>query len=171
MSTTETIVGQQIDAPVDLDPPPAWLPLVRGDGTFLQGEETQEHNWPASLFIFLMNLTALGLGAGAAGSALVALGTLMAGEWELGGLLALLTVGLVLGCVVQRGLSRHVKHFSRWGWYGAMVELGLMMLSNVSMMISEPSSIAGGAFAIGINLLWMAYFWERRADFDVDLGS
>ena len=25
-------------------------------------------------------------------------------------------------------------------------------------------------FSIGINLLWMSYFWRRRADFGIDIG-
>ncbi|HEX6040216.1 hypothetical protein [Longimicrobium sp.] len=169
MSHTETTFGQQqIDAAALEPPPSAWLPLTAGDRQ-LAGEAAPEHNWPASLFIFLTNLTAIGCGIGAVVVGFVAVALMWEGEWMQAGGAGLMAAGLALGCVVQRSLATNIRHFTRWGWYGAMAELALLTLSKVDMLLTEPAALAVAIIGIGIDLVWMAYFWERRADFDVDL--
>jgi hypothetical protein len=161
-TTTEAFAGARPDAP--LDPPPStWLPLTAGDAARGRELAQPEHGWPASWFIFLSNLAALACGVGAVG---VAVATFM--DLVPPGTGAALFAGLVVGAVVQGSLARHVKHFTRWGWYGAMAELALATLTKVSTVTENPSAIGGAAIGIIIDLLWMHYFWERRADFDVD---
>jgi hypothetical protein len=170
MSLTETTLGQEIDAPA-LEPAPAnWLPLTAGDQVALTREAVAEHGWPASIFIFLSYLTAVGLGVGAAGAALTGIVALVSADWPFAGFLLLATAGLSLGVVLQYSLAQHVRHFSRWGWYGVMVELACITLAKVNLLLTEPDAAAGGMAGIVIVLLWMAYFWKRRADFDVDVG-
>lgn len=171
MTLTETTLGQQVDPPAMEPSQSAWLPLTAGDQAALTRQAAPEHGWPASIFIFLSNLTAFGLAAGALGTAIALLVALFSGEWPFAGFMVLATAGLALGAVVQRGLAQHVKNFSRWGWYGAMAELAFVTLSKVNVLITEPEAAAGAVVGIVVDLLWMGYFWNHRADFDVDIGS
>lgn len=159
------------EAPADarpgapLEPAPAtWLPLTAGDAYLDRASAPPEHGWPGSWFIFLAGLMSIGMGVGAVGVII----TTMMGFLPLGkGLL--MAAGLALGCVVQGTLSSHVKSFSRWGWYGAMAELGFATLSKASLVVQDPSAIGSVAFVIVIDLLWMRYFWNHRADFGIDI--
>lgn len=173
MTLTEATPAYPLDAPAAPlpDPPPsAWLPLTAGDAASLQAAERPEHGWPGSLFVFLANLAALGLGLVALGAGLGVILFLLMGDWGPAGLAALACVGLSVGCVLQRTLASNVDHFTRWGWYGAMAELALVTLAKVQAIVTEPTDFVGPMIGIVLDLLWMAYFWERRADFDVDLG-
>jgi hypothetical protein len=172
MSLKEATVDQPLDAlDPPLDPPPAaWLPLTAADVAGVQGAERPEHEWPGSLFVFLGNLVAFGMGLGAAGSGLLAIAFLLMGDWGPAGLAALAVVGLAVGSALQRTLANHVDHFTRWGWYGVMAELALVILAKVQTIATEPTYFMGPLIGIILDLLWMGYFWERRADFDVDLS-
>lgn len=170
MSITPTPLAEPAEAPLPAPPPASvWLPLTVEDRRAATPEGAPEHNWPASLFIFLTRLTAFGLGLGAVGAVIGTVVMLISGEWGTAGLMALAALGLALGCVVQGTLARSVKNFTRWGWYGAMAELVFLTLSKVNVIVTEPSAMVGALFGIALDLLWMNYFWERRADFDVDL--
>lgn len=132
--------------------------VVVGD----RAEVKREHEWPGSLFFILSYVAAVGLGAGALGC--VAWGV-FTGEPGMAGL------GLMLGVggAVQWRLAKEVEHFSRWGWYGAMVELAAASLAKLWGMAH--GNVVGGAMGLGIDLLWMGYFWEFRGQFDIDLDS
>jgi hypothetical protein len=173
MTLTEATPAQQVDAldghPLD-SPPAAWLPLTAADVGSARGVERPEHGWPGSLFVFLANLAAFGMGLGALGSGLGIIFFLLMGDWGPAGLAALAFVGLSLGSVLQRTLANHVDHFTRWGWYGAMAELALVTFAKVDAIASDPTNFGGPMIGIVLDLLWMRYFWERRADFDVDLN-
>lgn len=131
-------------------------PLVVGEKPVTH----RQHEWPGSLFYSLAYLSAVGLGAGALGYAALALVNL---EPRRAGLALL----LALGAAVQSRLANEVEHFSRWGWYGAMVELGAAAAAKVWSMAE--GNFVGGAIGLCIDLAWMSYFWERRDEFDVDL--
>jgi predicted benzoate:H+ symporter BenE len=122
-------------------------------------EIRREHRWPGKWFYGLSYVMSVCLGVGAVGFAMgsvVNLQPVMAG-------FALL---LGLGSAVQWRLATEVQHFSRWGWYGVMVELSVASAANVWAM-EGGDSIVG----VAINLLWMRYFWKRRDQFDIDLGG
>lgn len=163
---TEALPAERLDA---VDPPPsAWLPLTAADVAGGGEERQPEHAWPGSLFIFLANLMAFGMGLGAVGASIGAVVSLFQGEWARAGLVAAAAVGLGLGSLVQRALGKHLSRFTRWGWYGAMGELGVASLAKVNAMVMTGD--AGGAlFGLVVDVLWMRYFWNRREDFGIDL--
>jgi hypothetical protein len=154
--------------PPDLSPPLSRadaFPITEGDAAGLRDERAPEHDWPGSLFILLANVTALGMVIGAV--AIVVIGVsnqdFMTPKWI--GIAALLLAGSVL----QRRLAANVQHFARWGWYGAMAELAFVTLAKVNVLLTDADGITA-LFGIAIDLLWMRYFWQHRADFDVELG-
>ena len=172
MTTTETTLGQEIDLPAaaTLDPPHAsWLPLTAGDADLGRDMAAPEHEWPGSLFIFLTKATSVFMGFGAVCGVLGLVYALVMGQPEIMGLAALAAVGFSIGCVVQGTLAKHVEHFTRWGWWGAMAELSLATLAKVGTIV-ESGSFVGPVIGIVIDLLWMNYFWSRRADFDIDIS-
>ena len=173
MTTTDTRSEEQLGATAgELDPTSsAWLALTTGDAAPGMDAVAPEHGWPGEWFVFLTNFMAVLLGIGAAGAMLGLVVTLLSGDMRLAGLAALVAVGMALGCAVQGSLARHVKHFSRLGWWGAMAELALAALTKVNMILTQPGDWGGAAIGIVIDLLWMGYFWERHGDFDVDLLS
>jgi hypothetical protein len=156
--------------PVPGQPAAVWLPLTAGDvGKAVdQSGKEPEHEWPASVFMFITNLTAIGLALGAVGCVIGVVVALAGGELGAAGLAGGLAVALALGSVIQLTLAKHVKNFSRWGWFGAMVELGIATLTKVASYVSEPANI-GMLMMIGLDVLWMRYFWNRREDFGVDI--
>ncbi|HYW13948.1 MAG TPA: hypothetical protein VE871_18435 [Longimicrobium sp.] len=172
-TTTEATLGQHGDgATLDLDPAPsasAALVLTAGDAAPDRAEGTPTHGWPGSLFIFLAHLSAFGLGAGAAIAAVLLVSMLFGGDLEMAGLAGLAAVGMGIGSYVQRTLADHLSHFSRWGWWGAMAELAAVTLTKVAALVTDPASIGGTGIGIVIDLLWLRYFWEHRADFDIDI--
>lgn len=133
-------------------------PLFVGD----RAEVAREHEWPGSLFYILSFVAAVGLAAGAVGC--VGWGVFTAEP-------GLVAVGLLMGigAGVQWRLATEVQHFSRWGWYGAMVELAAAAATKVWGMAE--GNVVGGLIGLCIDVAWMAYFWERRDEFDVDLGG
>ncbi|HEU0300241.1 MAG TPA: hypothetical protein VFR37_12320 [Longimicrobium sp.] len=132
-------------------------PLVVGD----EGVETTwKHEWPGRLFIVLSGITALGLAGSAVAGAVLGLN----GDVNLP-----LSVGIGVWAVLQWRLTKEVSRFSRWGWYGAMAELGGAAAAEVWAMAE--GDFVGGAIALVPGLLWMRYFWARRDQFDVDLGG
>lgn len=67
--------------------------------------------------------------------------------------------------VVHWRLGGKVGQFSRFGWYGAMFELAGATAAKVGLFG------IGGLLMSVFELLWMGYFWNRRAQFDVLLGG
>lgn len=171
MTTTEMDSGQRIDAAAGLEPPPAAGLSLTMDDQELTREAAPKHGWPGSLFVLVSNLLAIVGGLAAVWAGLVALMILASGEADVGGRAALVALSLALGCVLQRALATHVGRFSRWGWYGAMAELGFLALTKANAIVAEPDAAAGAIVGIVIDLLWMGYFWKHRADFDVDIGA
>jgi hypothetical protein len=171
MTTQATIADPRTDEQAaTLDPPPsAWLPLTAGDVARVRDTDAPEHGGPGQWFIFLGRLVAIGCAIGAVGSTVALVVALLAGEFQKAGWAALMVAGLALGSLVQSTLARHVEHFSRLGWWGAMAELSLATLSKVNVMVTKPDAFVGPLIGIVIDLLWMGYFWNRRADFGIDL--
>jgi hypothetical protein len=128
--------------------------LVMGD---VGVETARKHEWPGRLFIALSAAAALGVGVMAIVSAV----------WGVNGAPSpALGVAGGVWTVLQWRLTREVRRFSRWGWYGAMVELGGAAAAKVWAMAQ--GNVVGGAIGLCIDVLWMKYFWDRRDQFDVD---
>lgn len=123
-------------------------------------EVERTHEWPGSMFIILSYVAAVGLAASAVGS--VGWG-LFSGEPDL----SLWAVGAGAWSVLQWRLATAVQRFSRWGWYGAMAELGAAAAAKV-WTIASTGEVVGPAIGLVIDALWIGYFWERREQFDVD---
>ncbi|HYW13947.1 MAG TPA: hypothetical protein VE871_18430 [Longimicrobium sp.] len=164
--TTQTMPGAVLDPPVEgmpLDPSPsAGLSLTAGDDAGY-ADANREHDWPGTLFIFLANLTAwfCVIGAGVAAAGLVVDGLPMDGKpW--------LAVPFLVAAVFQRVLAKGVSQFTRWGWMGAMAELAVAALTELPRSLDVGDWVSS-LITVGINVLWMSYFWRRRADFDIDI--
>ena len=126
---------------------------------------TRRHEWPGRLFIAISFATAGALGLGV---------PILAAFIVSGGLEPRLWVRLgamAVWAVLQWRLSREVSRFSRWGWFGAMAELGAASLAKVAMAVVAPFTAPSALVMLAINGAWMRYFWRRRAQFDVDLGN
>ena len=169
MTTADATRGPQGEGALMESPPSAGLALTAGDAAMGRADVAPVHGWPASLFIFLANLSAFGLGAGAAIAAVVLVSMLFGGDLEAAGLAGLAAGGLGMGSYVQRTLANHLSHFSRWGWWGAMAELAAVTLTKVAALFTDPAAAVGTGMGIVVDVLWMRYFWGRRRDFDVDL--
>lgn len=155
---TRTLDAPPTLAGLDPDVRESLPPLVVGD----RAEVKREHEWPGSLFFVLSYIVAVGLGAGAVGCAAW-------GVFTLNPVTAGMALLLGAGAAVQGRLATEVEHFSRWGWYGAMVELAAAAVAKLWSMAQ--GNVVGGAIGLCIDLAWMAYFWERRDQFDIDLGN
>lgn len=136
-------------------------PLVMGE----RPEISPEHAWPATLFYTLSYLVAAGLGLGAcvsAGAAVLGLGR---PPVEMLGQAAVMGAGAAF----QWWLAKEVQDFTRWGWYGAMVELAAAAAAKL-WAIADGNPV-GGAIGLGIDLMWIDHFWKNRGQYDVDLGG
>jgi hypothetical protein len=76
-----------------------------------------------------------------------------------------------LWAVIQWRVVGEVRRFSRWGWYGAMAELAIASATKLVWVFLLPDQAFAFLILLGINVWMMRYFWTRRADFDVDLGT
>lgn len=170
MTTTEATLGRPLDLPAfsGTQPAPApWLPLTAGDAEHGREARTPEHGRPAKLFMLFTNLTVVASVFGAVGCAVGVVLGLVEGNLKLAALTAAAGVGLGVVALVQRTLARHVEHFSRWGWWGAVAQLTIGAATNASFLVGNSS---GGLVSTVVNLLLLRYFWRRRADFGVDIG-
>lgn len=134
--------------------------LVMGDAAV----RTRRHGWPGRLFVGMSYVSALGLGC-----TVLALGFLVgdSGGALWGKVWQRLLLGGAMG-VLQWQLAGAVRRFSRWGWYGAMAELGAATLGKLGLAVLAPFAVPWTLPAIAANLAFMRYFWKRRADFDID---
>lgn len=122
-------------------------------------EVRREHEWPDGLFYVLSYVMAVGLAAACVGS--VGWAAISSSMQPL-----LWAVAGVVGAVLQWRLAKGVEHFSRWGWIGAMAELGLAAAAHLWAFSS--GEVVGPAIGLAIDLLWMKYFWEAREQYDID---
>lgn len=125
----------------------------------------RRHEWPGSLFVTLSHATAgaLGLGVLIFGAFALRYG-LEPRHW-------VRVAGAGVWAVLQWRLGVAVSRFSRWGWYGAMAELGGAALAKLALAVVAPFTVPGALVIVAINGAWMRYFWKRRDQFDVDLGG
>lgn len=133
--------------------------MVLGDGAL---RTPRRHGWPARMFIGMSYVTALGVGAG-----LVGIGFFLAGNGRDMNLLQWAWPRMLLGgawALMQWRLATEVRRFSRWGWYGAMAELGIATIVKLGFAAAGPVTLPMLAF----NIVCMRYFWKRRAEFDID---
>jgi hypothetical protein len=142
-------------------------PTIARLGGARAAEAGPRHGWPASLFILLSNLAALGLGLWASlGAIIAAAGVMRGASWEENAELAALGAA---GAVAQWLVARSLKRFNRWGWYGAMAELGYVALSYGMVLVEYPAAPLLIVY-VAVSVLWMRYFWQRRADFNVEFN-
>jgi hypothetical protein len=73
--------------------------------------------------------------------------------------------------VLHWRLAGAVRRFSRWGWYGAMAELGGAAAMQIVVAAIVPTVAPWVLVLLAIEAGLLRYFWKRRAHFDVDLGS
>lgn len=133
------------------------------------GVGTPEHGWLGKAFI-------LAVYAGLTGPALL-LYYLVAWPWQSVGI-TVLTLAMVCGSAAAIiAFARGVERFRDWAWYVGMFVLITSVFGGagaVAQMIEKQSfDDAVGAIArivlrglsIPMALVWIAYFWSRRADF------
>lgn len=151
-------VAEAPPAAAGLDPDlrGALPPVVVGEKDAVK----REHEWPGNLFVILSYVAAVGLAASAVGSIGWAFITGDGGKLAWG-------AGAAVWAVLQWRLAGEVQHFSRWGWYGAMAELTAASAAKI-WTIAE-GNVVGGVIGLCIDIAWMSYFWDRRAEFDVDV--
>jgi hypothetical protein len=138
--------------------------LTAGEADATRTYAPPTHGWPARLYIFLGSVGSVFTGFAAFAAA--------AGWFDTapyGGRVKV-AVGLALSAVVQRLVARAVRRFSRWGWYAAMLSLAASVVTGVPLELDVGKWVASGIFIV-LELLWMRYFWRRRADFGIDFGS
>lgn len=73
--------------------------------------------------------------------------------------------------VLQWRLAGIVRRFSRWGWYGAVAELGGAAAMQVVVSVLYPVIAPWLLVPLAMEAVLLRYFWKRRADFDVELGG
>lgn len=163
METTATLSDPPSAVPPDDSLRPPLPGLVVGDTVL---STPRWHGWPGRLFIGLGFLTSFGCAVAAIALTCVAAAGLAAvGElWKP-------LVGASVWGVLQFRLSREVGRFSRWGWIGAMAELGGAALAKVALAVAMPVTAPSALVMLAINGAWMRYFWNRRAHYDIDLGG
>src|ERR1043165_3996906 len=123
--------------------------LVMGDAA---AAGPREHGWPGKIFIaftYFMSVSAAGGGLVTLVS-LASLGTGGAMPWR----------QAVAGCVwgvLQWRLATELRRFSRWGWFGAMAELGGAAAFKVFWMFALPSSAFAFLLLLGIDVGMLRY--------------
>ncbi|HEU4884307.1 MAG TPA: hypothetical protein VFT45_18775 [Longimicrobium sp.] len=126
----------------------------------------RSHGMPGELFIGSIYLMAV-MSALRALVLVIALGNgpgVPAGVWKQG-------LAACVWAVLQWRLAGEVRRFSRWGWYGAMAELGAAAVMQVVVAVIVPTVAPWLLVLLVIEAGLLRYFWKRRAHFDVDLGG
>ena len=131
--------------------------LVRGDGPVAR---RPRHGWRGKLFIAISYAFSLWLGY-------VSVFMSLGGALDVSEPGALGTaVGAGVWSWLQWRLAREVRRFTRWGWYGAMAELGAATAAKLWLMAQgQPGA---GVVGLAFDALLLHYFWKRRAQFDID---
>lgn len=165
MTTIEATHGTQSDLGPDVAAVPAALsgvPLTAGEADATRTYAPPMHGWPARLYIFLGRAGSLFTGFAAVAAALGWFDTA-----PYGGPVKVAAV-LAVTAVVQLTVANAVRRFSHWGWYAAMLSLGATVVTSIPLELDPGSWVAAGIYIV-LELLWMRYFWRRRADFGIDL--
>lgn len=137
--------------------------LVMGDAA---RPASREHGVPGKLFI------AFGYGTAAVSAVTaIVLALAIAASVDLPGSFWRQVLTAAAWAVLQWRVASEVRRFSRWGWYGAMGELGIASVTKIVSIFLVPQAAFVFLFLVGINAGLMRYFWKRRAQFDVDLGG
>jgi hypothetical protein len=138
--------------------------LVMGDAAV---QAPRRHGWLGRLFVGMGYTTAAAAGFGVLSLALY-LATRAPESVYVPWQRMLIAGGF---SVLQWRLAGAVRRFSRWGWYGAMAELGAASAAKLGLALFAPFAIPWTLPMLALNVAWMRYFWKRRADFDIDLGG
>lgn len=136
------------------------VPLTAGEADPARTYAPPKHGWPASLYIFLCNAGAVFSGFAALAAALGWFDTA-----PYGGRLRV-TAGLAVSAVVGLAVARGVRRFSRWGWCAAMLSLVMGIVTGIPLEL-DAREWFGSSFVLVPELLWLRYFWRRRADFGI----
>lgn len=146
--------------------PPSQVPeplpaMVMGDPV---ASATPRHGLPGMLFIAFSYMMAV-----SSGLAFIAATYIAASD----GVLADVGQALVTGpwAVLQWRLAGEVRRFSRWGWYGAMVELGFAMATQLFLAFVLREVALFFLALLIVDAVLLRYFWTRRAQFDISFGG
>lgn len=146
--------------------PPSQVPeplpsMVMGDAA---APVTPRHGFPGTLFIAFSYMMAVSSGVA------FTVSTYIAASY---GVLADAGQALFTGvwAVLQWRLAGEVRRFSRWGWYGAMVELGFAVATQLFLAFVLREVALFFVALLIVDAVLLRYFWTRRAQFDVSFGG
>jgi hypothetical protein len=71
---------------------------------------------------------------------------------------------LGVGAVAEWRLARELHHFSRWGWYGVMMELAFAFAVSVWAILRIGILAWWGPLVV---VPWMLHFWQNRRHYDI----
>jgi hypothetical protein len=152
----------------DISPtlPPSQVPeplpsMVMGDAA---ERATPRHGIRGTLFIAFSYMMAVSSGVA------FTVSTYIAASY---GVLADAGQALAAGvwAVLQWRLAGEVRRFSRWGWYGAMAELSVAVVSMLFWAFALRELAYFFLSVLIVDVLLLRYFWTRRAQFDVSVGG
>jgi hypothetical protein len=77
-------------------------------------------------------------------------------------------VVMLVGLAISQWLlAAGVERFRKWAWYVAIFLFALTTVDDVLDVQRGLDGLAGNAVWLCIRIYWVAYFWQRRADFDI----
>jgi hypothetical protein len=112
---------------------------------------------PASAYSVFTSLVAIALGCGA-------LGCISVGLFSGPPRLVAIGAALGVGAVMQWRLARELRHFSRWGWYGVMMELASAFAASVWALLQVGVLAFWGPMIV---VPWILHFWQNRRHYDI----
>ena len=125
----------------------------------------REHGLRGRLYVWMQQI--LAVAAGCVAVAVPWVPSEMVGRDLTPALRAVVVVTLAALAVSQWLLANGVKHFRKWAWYGAMILFALTTVDDVLDVQRGFDDFAANAVWLCIRIYWVAYFWQRRADFDI----
>jgi hypothetical protein len=125
------------------------------------------HGWPGKLFIGLSYVGAAFMALGALLMLAVMLSDIERLARDLG-TFVLLVLGFAFFIALPILVARGVSRFANWSWWVTMIMLSLgilgILVSFFDPPADEPSGLAG-LLLLPLYVIWIRYFWVRRADF------
>ena len=105
-----------------------------------------KHGWPGKLIVGLSRLVTAGLG-------IAACMAIPSGLYRMDLMMFAAGVGVGVWCLVQRRLTKGVRQFTRWGWYGAMMEVGAVTAGKLWALAT--GSASGVGISLVLDVVWV----------------